>query len=845
VAATPAPPSEPVPPVNPPDVLAGDTPAAAATPAHLNSPPSFLAGSSQRLPENSPPQTVPGWATEISPGSHADEAKQRVTFLVKVDTAGLFTEAGRPLVRPDGTLVFAPAFEANGTARVTVRAVDDGGTEDGGSDTGPPITFTISVSPVNDPPSFEPGAGMTVLEDAGTQESDWATSISPGPPDETSQTVKLVTSTDSPGLFASPPEIDSGGRLRYAFAPDANGTARVTAHAQDDGGTHVGGDDESDAVTFTLAAIAVNDPPSFVAGGDRSVLEGAAAQTVSGWASRVRAGPPDEAGQALTFAVSTSAPALFDLGGQPRVAADGTLRFRPAAGANGTATVTVRAVDDGGTADGGNDASPPQSFVISVTAINDPPSFNAGANQTALEDAGLQTVAGWATGITAGPPEQSAQVVAFTVTNDNPSLFSVAPAIAPDGTLRYTPAANANGSATVTVRAVDDGGTANGGNDTSPPQSFTISLTPVNDAPVATDISAAIDEDSAGITFSVLSSASDIDADALSAAVDASSLTLGELTENGGGSVTYVPFANAFGTDAFAVTISDGKGGTTLVNVTISVAALPDAPTVADNAYVTTLNTALVITAPGVLANDGDEDGDVLTVDATPVTMPAAGALVLSTDGGFTYTPPLGFVGTVSFVYRALDGTGRSADATATITVSAVVTTGIYYLSSSGASADVWDLSQTAPTDPGVLDYDGDGDPGLTIDKSDGKETNSDPDEQQTWVYPVAAALVLNGPLTLDLWSSVEKFELNKDGHVYVYVYDCVGGSCTTIASTASHVPDWNGTTASWMFRAITIGSVNRVILAGHELRVRLLFNHTPLWVAMAAPYPSALRTTG
>ena len=51
------------------------------------------------------------------------------------------------------------------------------------------------------------------------------------------------------------------------------------------------------------------------------------------------------------------------------------------------------------------------------------------------------------------------------------------------GTLTYTPAANANGVATVTVRLKDDGGTANGGVDTSGPQTFTITVTAVNDVP--------------------------------------------------------------------------------------------------------------------------------------------------------------------------------------------------------------------------------------------------------------------------------------------------------------------------------------------------------------------------
>ena len=72
----------------------------------------------------------------------------------------------------------------------------------------------------------------------------------------------------------------------------------------------------------------------------------------------------------------------------------------------------------------------------------------------------------------------------FQVTGDtNPGLFSTAPAIDSNGTLTYTPAADANGTATITVDLMDNGGTANGGVDTSAPQTFVINVTPVNDAP--------------------------------------------------------------------------------------------------------------------------------------------------------------------------------------------------------------------------------------------------------------------------------------------------------------------------------------------------------------------------
>ena len=103
-----------------------------------------------------------------------------------------------------------------------------------------------------------------------------------------------------------------------------------------------------------------------------------------------------------------------------------------------------------------------------MTPVNDAPSFIKGADQTVNEDAGAQSVTGWATAISAGPANESSQTVSFQVTgNTNPGLFSAAPAVAPDGTLTYTPAADAFGSATITIQAQDNGGTADGGVDTS------------------------------------------------------------------------------------------------------------------------------------------------------------------------------------------------------------------------------------------------------------------------------------------------------------------------------------------------------------------------------------------
>src|SRR5206468_653010 len=107
--------------------------------------------------------------------------------------------------------------------------------------------------------------------------------------------------------------------------------------------------------------------------------------------------------------------------------------------------------------DAGGD-SPAATVSILVSHVNIAPSFTKGADQTVLEDAGAQTVNAWATAISPGAGE-AGQTVHFNVTgNTNAALFAAGPSISPTGTLTYTPAANANGAATITITLQDDGG---------------------------------------------------------------------------------------------------------------------------------------------------------------------------------------------------------------------------------------------------------------------------------------------------------------------------------------------------------------------------------------------------
>ena len=92
-------------------------------------------------------------------------------------------------------------------------------------------------------------------------------------------------------------------------------------------------------------------------------------------------------------------------------------------------------------------------------------------------------------------------------------------------------------------------------------------------------------------------------------------------------------------------------------------------PVAVDDSYSTQQDTTLTMAAPGVLANDSDQNGDALT--ATLVSSVSNGALTLNADGSFTYIPNTGFTGTDNFTYQAKDDTALSNLATVLITVTA------------------------------------------------------------------------------------------------------------------------------------------------------------------------------
>ena len=585
----------------------------------VNDAPSFTKGADQTALEDSGAHSVTGWATAISAGPGETQA---VDFIVSNDNNPLFS--AQPAVAANGTLTFTPAANRSGTATVTVQVHDDGGTANGGVDTSAAQTFTITITGVNDAPSFTKGADQTVLEDSGAQSvGGWATAISAGPYE--SQNVDFIVTNDNNGLFSAQPAVAANGTLTFTPALNANGSATVTVRAHDDGGTANGGIDTSAAQTFTISVTPVNDAPSFTKGADQTALEDSGAHSVAGWATAISAGPGET--QNVTFIVGNDNNGLFSV--QPAVAANGALTYTSALNATGSATVTVQAHDDGGTANGGVDTSAGQTFTITITGVNDAPSFTKGADQTVLEDSGAQSVSGWATAISAGPGET--QTVNFIVSNDNNALFSVQPAVAANGTLTFTPALNVNGSATVTVQIHDDGGTANGGVDTSAAQTFTIGVTAVNDAPSFTKGANQSAAKNSG-AHSVAGWATNMSVGPANESSQA--LTAFNVGNNNAalfsaapaialnGTLTYTSAAGAIGVATVTVTLSD-NGGTANGGVNTSAPqtftiTIFDPPPVAQCQPVTVQATLIGTAAASIDNGSFDPDGGGVTLAQNP-----------------------------------------------------------------------------------------------------------------------------------------------------------------------------------------------------------------------------------
>ena len=218
--------------------------------------------------------------------------------------------------------------------------------------------------------------------------------------------------------------------------------------------------------------------------------------------------------------------------------------------------------------------------------------------------------------------------------------------------LTYTPAANYNGPDSFTFKVND--GTVD-----SAAATVSITVTPVNDAPVANAQAVTTNEDTAkAITLT----GSD---------VDGNPLTYSVVTQPGHGTLsgtapnlTYTPAANYNGADSFTFKVNDGTVDSAPATVTITVNPVNDAPVANAQAVTTNEDTAMAITLTG-----SDVDGNPLTYSV--VTQPGHGSLS-GTAPNLTYTPAANYNGPDSFTFKVNDGSVDSAPATVSITVTPV-----------------------------------------------------------------------------------------------------------------------------------------------------------------------------
>ena len=113
--------------------------------------------------------------------------------------------------------------------------------------------------------------------------------------------------------------------------------------------------------------------------------------------------------------------------------------------------------------------------------------------------------------------------------------------------------------------------------------------------------------------------------------------------------------------------VNDGLLDSLVDSVSVTATPANGAPVATADNYDLPQDGVLNVASPGVLGNDTDPDGNVLT--AMLVTGPAHGQLLLNVNGSFTYTPVAGFAGMDSFEYRASDGTAQSNTVVVTMTV--------------------------------------------------------------------------------------------------------------------------------------------------------------------------------
>jgi len=403
--------------------------------------------------------------------------------------------------------------------------------------------------------------------------------------------------------------------------------------------------------------------PSFTKGPDQTASEDSGAHIVPNWATNISSGSTPD--RPLTFLVQNNTnPGLFAAG--PAISSDGTLTYTPAGDANGSATITIVLRDD----ISGN-TSAPQTFVITVTEVNDAPTAVNDTLSSVPENSGQRTIpfSTLTANDSKGPANESGQtLIVKTVGNAVGGTVSIS-----GSNVLFTPTTNYTGPASFDY-TVEDNGTTNGVADpkTSGPATVSFNISNVNAAPTAVnDTLTNIAEDSGQrtIPFSVLT-ANDSPGPASESGqtltVNSVSNPVGGTVSISGGNVLFTPTADYFGPASFQYTVQDN--GTTNGNpdpktsapatVSFTITEVNDAPTAVNDTLSNVAENSGQRTIPfaTLTANDSkgpaNESGQTLIVKTVGN---AVGGTVSISGNNVLFTPTANYTGPASFDYTVED----------------------------------------------------------------------------------------------------------------------------------------------------------------------------------------------
>ncbi|WP_224360512.1 Ig-like domain-containing protein [Hyalangium versicolor] len=508
---------------------------------------------------------------------------------------------------------FTPAPNFFGTTTFTYT-VSDG---NGGSDT---ALVTVTVTPVNDPPTASDDSFIVAAESGATVLDVLANDTFVPDTDET-LTVAAVTQPAHGTVTLS------GGVVRFTPSAGFFGTTAFTYTVSDgNGGT---------AQAMVTVLVGSSNHPPTASADSITVAEDSGAAVLNVLANDTTA--PDT-GETLTVVAVTQ-----PVGGTVTFTAS-NVSFTPTPNFFGSTTFTYTVSD-------GNGGTAVALVTMTVTPVNDPPDavndsftvpgdgvttvLNVLANDTSLPDTGET--------LTVAAVTQPANgTVTFTASNVS---FTPLPAFVGSTTFTYT---------------VTDG---NGGTDTA---TVTVLVFDESNPPVANDDSFTVAEDSGATVLDVLFNDT-------TAPDTGETLTVVAVTQPAGGTVTFTasnvsftPALNRFGSTTFTYTVTDGNGGTDTATVTMTVTPVNDPPVASNDSF--TMAEGSGATVLNVLANDttAPDTGETLTVVA--VTQPAGGTVTF-TASNVSFTPAPNFFGITTFTYTVSDGNGGTDTATVTVIV--------------------------------------------------------------------------------------------------------------------------------------------------------------------------------